>query len=98
MALWFWLQRFFLRPGDRGWGLRGILVGLGAMVTYTEALVLSLARRPLSYVITPKGEVGVREPLRLFRWHTASLLLSLSTLGLAVARDTGAPTIRFWAI
>jgi hypothetical protein len=98
IAMWYWLQRFYLRKADRGWGLRGILAGIGAMVTYAQAFVTSVLGRGLSYVITPKGEVGVREPLRLFRWHLASLALSATALGWAVWHSAGAPTIRFWAI
>lgn len=97
LALWYWLQRFYLRPEDRGWGLRGSFVNFGAVVTYTQALVLSAFRRPLAYVVTPKGEVGTREPLRLFKWHLLVLGASLATLCWAVAHDVGASSIRFWA-
>lgn len=97
IAIWYWLQRFYLRETDRGWGLRAILVGLGAMVTYTQALALALFRRPLSYVITPKGEVDSREPLRLFRWQLVSLLISLSALVWSGWHSTGAASIKFWA-
>ncbi|MDP3890039.1 glycosyltransferase [Nocardioides sp.] len=97
IVLWYWLQRFYLRETDRGWGLSAILVGIGAMATYTQALLLAVLRRPLAYVITPKGEVGVREPLRLFRWHIALLLSSAVPLAYAFATSSGVWTIRFWA-
>jgi cellulose synthase/poly-beta-1,6-N-acetylglucosamine synthase-like glycosyltransferase len=98
IAIWYWLQRFYLRESDRGWGLRAILAGIGAMVVYTQAFVTSLFGRGLAYVITPKGEVGTREPLRLFRWHLASLAVSLGALGWSIWHSEGAPTIRFWAV
>ena len=98
IMIWYWLQRFYLRETDRGWGVRGILVSLGAMVTYTQALALAVFRKPLSYVITPKGEVGAREPLRLFRWQLVSLLVSMGALGWAAWHSTGAMTIKFWAV
>ena len=72
-------------------------MNFGAVVTYTQALALSLFRRPLAYVVTPKGEVGTREPLRLFRWHLVVMGVSLSTLLWAVVHGTGAGSIRFWA-
>lgn len=98
MALWYWLQRFYLRESDRGLGLRGMLAGIGAMVTYTQALITSALGRKLTYVITPKGEVGIREPLRLFKWHLVSLAFSLTALAWAISQSAGAPTIRFWAV
>lgn len=98
IALWYWLQRFYLRPSDRGWGVSAMLVGIGAMATYTQAMVRAVLRRPLTYVITPKGEVGVREPVRLFRWHVALLLTSAVPLAYAVQHSSGAWAIRFWAI
>ncbi len=97
LVIWYWLQRFYLRESDRGWGMRAILVGLGAMVTYTQAFLTAVSRRGLTYVITPKGEVDSREPLRVFRWHLVSLGVSLGALAWAVWHDAGAPTIRFWA-
>ncbi len=98
IAIWYWLQRFYLRDSDRGWGLRAILAGIGAMVVYTQAFVTSLFGRSLAYVITPKGEVGTREPLKLFRWHLVSMAVSLGALGWSVWHSEGAPTIRFWAV
>ena len=98
IAIWYWLQRFYLRETDRGWGLRAILVGVGAMVVYAQALVLSVLGRGLSYVITPKGEVGTREPIILFRWHILSMALSAGALAWAVWHSAGAATIKFWAV
>jgi len=98
IAIWYWLQRFYLRESDRGWGVRAILAGLGAMLTYTQALVTSVMGRGLSYVITPKGEVGVREPLRLFRWHLVSMGISIVGLTWSLWHSSGAPSIRFWAV
>jgi hypothetical protein len=98
IALWYWLQRFYLRPADRGWGLKGVLVGLGAVVTYLQACVMVALRRPLSYVITPKGEVGTREPLRLFTWELALAGVAAGALGWSLWQGTGAATIRFWAV
>ena len=98
VAMWYWLQRFYLRPNDRGWGLKGILVGMGAVVTYLQACVMCLFRRPLAYVITPKGEVGTREPWRLFSWQLVIMAVSLVALGWSLWQGTGAPTIRAWGV
>lgn len=98
IAMWYWLQRFYIRDTDRGWALRSILANLGAMVIYAEAVVLAVLRRPLVYVVTPKGEVGVREPFRLFRWHIAILVVSVGVLSFAFATHTGEWIMRFWAL
>lgn len=98
IVIWYWLQRFYLREGDRGWGVRAILVGLGAMVVYAQALMICVLGRALSYVITPKGEVGTREPLRLFRWHIVSLGLSTGSLGWSLWTGAAAASIQFWAV
>ena len=55
-------------------------------------------RRPLSYVITAKGELGSGEPLRVFRWHLVSSAVSVSALIWAFVHSSGAPSIRFWAV
>lgn len=98
MAIAYWLQRFYLREADRGWGLRGLFAGIGATVTYAQAMTTAILGRELSYVITPKGEVGTREPIRLFRWHVLSMAISISGLAWALSHSSGAPTIMFWAV
>ena len=98
IAIAYWLQRFYLRESDRGWGLRGILVGIGASVTYAQAMTMAILGHGLSYVITPKGEVGTREPIRLFRWHVISMLVSIGGLAWALWHPSRAPTIMFWAV
>ena len=98
IAIAYWLQRFYLREADRGWGLRGILVGIGATVTYVQAMTTAILGYGLSYIITPKGEVGTREPIRLFRWHVISMFVSIAGLAWALSHSSGAPTIMFWAV
>ncbi|MGE3856627.1 MAG: glycosyl hydrolase, partial [Dehalococcoidia bacterium] len=98
MALWYWMQRFYLERTDRGVGVRGMLLGLGASLIYLQAMLAALAKRHLPYVITPKGQHAQREPLRLFRWHLFVLVLSVVSLAWSVTYGSGLGTLRVWAV
>lgn len=97
ILMWLWLQRFYLRAGDRGFAVRGMLVVAGATLIYLRGLIASASSRKLPYVVTAKREGATRDPLRCFDWHLASLLLSLAGLAWALTEDSGAWSIRMWA-
>ena len=98
MALWYWMQRFYLERADRGVGVRGMLLGIGAAIVYVQAMLAALVGRHLPYVITPKGEHARREPLALFRWHITVLVVSIAAFGWSVAFGSGLGTLRAWAM
>jgi hypothetical protein len=72
MILWLWLRRFNLAAHERREvGLPGMLLALFAGPVYVAAGVMALLRRPLTYAVTPKGNLKSPDSVRTFRLHLA---------------------------
>lgn len=88
LGLFFWLRRFNLASHERKeWGLSGMGLLLLAGPIYVTAMLARLARRPLAYAVTAKGDLTSPDTWSTFRPHLAwagcaAALLTLSFTGL----------------
>jgi cellulose synthase (UDP-forming) len=70
--LFFWLRRFNLVAHERnGWGLAGMGLLLMTGPIYVAAMLARLARRPLAYAVTAKGDLTSADRWSTFRFHIA---------------------------
>ena len=96
-----WAQRFYLDPeAESGWGLRGMLLAVGALPIYAWAFYKVLTRQKLQYVVTAKGSSvdAATVPVQVFYPHL--LIIGVSLLSLALSFVTGhtAIQLRWWAL
>ncbi len=80
-SLYFWLRRLNVSPHEPegSAGVAGMFVSMLATPVYITALVGAVLRRPLSFVVTPKGKSATTDGLATFqkhlRWAGASLVV-----------------------
>ncbi len=55
--------------GHRAWGLAGMMLSTLTAPIYANALVQSLLRRPVTFVVTPKGTKAATDTWYTFRLH-----------------------------
>ena len=80
--LFFWLRRFNLVEHERrSWGLGGMALLLMCIPVYVSAALQAIARRPLTYVVTAKGNLTSPDKLATFRPHLAWLVANVASLG-----------------
>jgi len=99
VAMWLWLRRFNVAGHERRqFGMTGMALALLAGPVYLSAAFAALARRPLAYAVTAKGELRSRESLRTFRLHLvwAAACVALLAANLAWNHDYAAP--HAWAL
>ena len=81
MSLYFWLRRLNVSPHEPegSAGVAGMFVSMLATPVYVTALVGTVLRRPLTFVVTPKGERATADRLATFRrhlqWAAASIVV-----------------------
>jgi len=98
MSLFFWLRRFNLVEHERkSWGLGGMALMLMCIPVYVSAAVAALARRPLTYAVTAKGDLTSPDSWRTFRPHFIWLLINACGLTLLFGLDhRSISTNDFW--
>jgi cellulose synthase/poly-beta-1,6-N-acetylglucosamine synthase-like glycosyltransferase len=71
LLLYFWLRRFNISPHEKpgSAGMSGIFVSVLCTPFYSSAFVGALLRRPLGFVVTPKGKQASPDRLATFRKH-----------------------------
>lgn len=92
LALFLWLRRFNLVEHERReWGVAGMAMLVATIPVYVTAALTALARRPLAYAVTAKGDLASPDGLRTFRPHlvwAAGTLLALLVALLVAAPAT----------
>lgn len=100
ISLFFWLRKFNLTKHERkDWGLEGMSLLLMCIPVYVSAAWESISRKPLSYVVTAKGNLTSPDTIRTFNPHlfwVALNVVSLVFLLLFVTKPSGSSV--FWTI
>jgi cellulose synthase (UDP-forming) len=98
-TLWLWLRRFNLAAHERrDAGLHGIALTLLAGPIYVAAGVAALLRRPLRYVVTPKGGMRSQDSVATFRLHVTWAIVAAAVLAASMLLDSDHPVLRVWAL
>ncbi len=98
MSLLVWLRRYNLAAHERRtWGLNGILLSLMTGPIYVAAAVSALFRRPLSYVVTAKGDSASPDSLQTFRAHVGWALALGVALVVSFVQGNDVLPLRIWA-
>lgn len=102
MASWFFvwrfLRRFNLAAHERaGAGASGLLLTLLTGPVYLAAGLRALFRRPLRFVVTPKGALRSRDRLSSFRASVAWCVAGAAGLVAGTVAHHGYPALRAWA-
>ena len=100
-SLYFWLRRLNVSPHEQEGtaGIAGMFVSMLATPMYVSALLGALRRRPLGFVVTPKGDRATLDSLATFRrhlwWAAAALVVMVAGVvsGRALWAALLAPTI-----
>jgi cellulose synthase/poly-beta-1,6-N-acetylglucosamine synthase-like glycosyltransferase len=96
-VLWLWLRRFNLAPHERrDLGLHGIVLTLLAGPVYVAAAVAAVLRRPLTYVVTPKGGRRAATTPGTFRPHAILAVAAAVLLGYSVLTGGDHPALQIW--
>jgi cellulose synthase/poly-beta-1,6-N-acetylglucosamine synthase-like glycosyltransferase len=97
VSLFLWLRRFNLVEHERReWGIAGMAMLAATIPVYAAAAFTALARRPLAYAVTAKGNLSSPDRLRTFRAHLAWAGLAIGGIGTALAMHRDAPAILSW--
>lgn len=78
-SLYFWLRRLNVSPHEPegSAGVSGMFVSMLATPVYVAALVGAVLKRPLSFVVTPKGASATADGWHTFRRHLRWAALSV---------------------
>lgn len=83
LALFFWLRKFNIVAHERrDWGIQGMGLLLMCIPIYVGAAFQALLRRPLTYVVTAKGNLTSPDTLQTFSSHIDWIAFSLLTIGI----------------
>ncbi len=97
LALFAWLRRFNLAAHERREsGIHGLLLSLFTGPVYVAAGLAALSRRPLSYAVTPKGDLSTPDSLLTFRHHLAWAAGAALTLGAGLCLGHAYPGAYVW--
>lgn len=85
-SLYFWLRRLNVSPHEPegSAGVAGMFVSMLATPVYVTALVGSVLKRPLSFVVTPKGASATADGWHTFRRHLHWGALSIGVMAAAL--------------
>ena len=89
LSLYFWLRRLNVSPHEEAGstGLAGMFVSMLATPIYVSALFGAVIRRPMSFVVTPKGDHSSPDTAFTFRRHLGWAAVSLCvTIGALISR------------
>ncbi len=93
LALFFWLRKFNTVEHERkDWGIQGMGLLLMCIPIYVSAAFQALLRRPLTYVVTAKGDLTSPDTLQTFSSHINWIAFCALTIGV-VAIASPAPDV-----
>ncbi|WP_239405797.1 glycosyltransferase family 2 protein [Frankia sp. Cj3] len=100
LLLYIWLRRFNISPHEEKGtaGISGIFVSMLCTPFYSTAFVGALLRRPLGFVVTPKGRSASPDRLLTFRKHLFWAMLSTGSITVAAACGNVYPANMVWAV
>lgn len=82
LALFFWLRKFNTVEHERkDWGVQGMGLLLMCIPIYVSAAFQVVLRRPLTYVVTAKGDLTSPDTLQTFSSHIDWIAFSVLTVG-----------------
>jgi cellulose synthase/poly-beta-1,6-N-acetylglucosamine synthase-like glycosyltransferase len=82
LALFFWLRKFnTVEHEQKDWGLQGMGLLLMCIPIYVSAAFQAVLRRPLTYVVTAKGDLTSPDSLETFSSHLNWIAFSILTIG-----------------
>jgi cellulose synthase (UDP-forming) len=97
LGLFLWLRRFNLVAHERReWGVRGMTMLVATVPVYVTAAITALARRPLAYAVTAKGDLATPDRLRTFRPHLVWATVTLMGLAVGLVSATPPPPVLGW--
>jgi cellulose synthase/poly-beta-1,6-N-acetylglucosamine synthase-like glycosyltransferase len=92
-----WLRRFYLAPHERrALALDAVLLTAITAPVYCAAVVGALARRPVRFVVTGKGDLARADGASTFRYHLAWLAVVAVALGVSIARGGPPAAVTAW--
>lgn len=99
LVLYFWFRKFNVSPHEEPGtgGVSGILVSVLCTPFYSSAFVGALLRRPLNFVVTPKGDHASPDRLLTFRKHLVWAGFSIGLLVTAAMLHHIYPANLIWA-
>ncbi|WP_250290565.1 glycosyltransferase family 2 protein [Frankia sp. CiP1_Cm_nod1] len=99
LLLYIWLRRFNISPHEEKGtaGISGIFVSMLCTPFYSTAFVGALLRRPLGFVVTPKGQSASPDRLLTFRKHIFWATISGISIATAVGFGHVYPANMVWA-
>ncbi|WP_237703024.1 MULTISPECIES: glycosyltransferase family 2 protein [Protofrankia] len=99
LLLYIWLRRFNISPHEEKGtaGISGIFVSMLCTPFYSTAFVGALLRRPLGFVVTPKGQSASPDRLLTFRKHIFWATISGLSVAAAVGFGHVYPANMVWA-
>ncbi|WP_242605709.1 glycosyltransferase family 2 protein [Frankia sp. Cppng1_Ct_nod] len=100
LLLYIWLRRFNISPHEEKGtaGISGIFVSMLCTPFYSTAFVGALLRRPLGFVVTPKGTNASPDRLRTFRKHIFWAVISAASITVAATFGHVYPANMVWAV
>ncbi len=99
LLLYIWLRRFNISPHEEKGtaGISGIFVSMLCTPFYSTAFVGALLRRPLGFVVTPKGQSVSPDRLLTFRKHIFWAAISTASIAAAAVFGHVYPANTVWA-
>ncbi|SBW22184.1 family 2 glycosyl transferase [Candidatus Protofrankia californiensis] len=99
LLLYIWLRRFNISPHEEkgSAGISGIFVSMLCTPFYSTAFVGALLRRPLGFVVTPKGQSASPDRLLTFRKHIFWAAISTASIAAAAVFGHVYPANTVWA-
>ncbi|WP_322759833.1 cellulose synthase catalytic subunit [Frankia sp. Cr2] len=99
LLLYIWLRRFNISPHEEKGtaGISGIFVSMLCTPFYSTAFVGALLRRPLGFVVTPKGHSASPDRLATFRKHLFWAVISAGSITIAATFGHVYPANMVWA-
>lgn len=99
LMLYIWLRRFNISPHEEQGtaGISGIFVSVLCTPFYSTALTGALLRRPLGFVVTPKGDSASPDRLMTFRKHIFWAVVAAGGLAGAAVFNHVYPANIVWA-
>jgi cellulose synthase/poly-beta-1,6-N-acetylglucosamine synthase-like glycosyltransferase len=97
----FWLRRFNLVDHERReLGLTGLGLFMACLPIYVSAACAFLARKPLAYAVTAKGNLTSPDSMRTFRAHLVWIGVAVATALVALLLGTAAdrPHLLIWVL
>lgn len=82
--------------GHRAWGLAGMMLSTLTAPIYANALIQSILRRPVTFVVTPKGNKAATDSWFTFRLHLGWAVFYTVMIVLCVLHGFATPSAITW--